>query len=110
MRLRSVLSPLSNIPVGRPAETRVWAHVLIDDRIFQMAIATKAKQFVAAPLVQTVVNDVYSGKVVFSNVATARSILADNYKPKAIAVYDHRTAPFLDHYRWVALNWKKLGT
>ncbi|KAF9644898.1 hypothetical protein BDM02DRAFT_3157054 [Thelephora ganbajun] len=65
----------------------------------EMAIATRAKYFVAAPLVQTVVNDVYSGTIVFSNVATARSVLADNYKQKAIGVYDHRTAPFLDHYR-----------
>ncbi|KAF9777364.1 hypothetical protein BJ322DRAFT_465771 [Thelephora terrestris] len=65
----------------------------------EMAIATKAKQFVAAPLAQTVVNDVYSGKIVFSNLATSRSVLADNYKRQAIAVYDHRTAPFLDHYR-----------
>lgn len=77
------------------------AHVSIRDRVFQMAIATHAKHFVAAPLVQAVVNDVYSGKIVFSNVATSRSLLADNYKPKAIEVYDHRTAPFLDHYRWV---------
>lgn len=69
-----------------------------------MAIATEAKRFVAAPLVQTVVNDVYSGNIVFSSVATHRSVLADNYKPKAIEVYDHRTAPFFDHYRWVALN------
>ena len=66
-----------------------------------MAIATQAKRFVATPLVQTVVNDVYSGNIVFSNVATSRSVLADNYKPKAIEVYDHRTAPFLNHYRWV---------
>jgi hypothetical protein len=64
-----------------------------------MAIATQAKHFVAAPLVQTVVNDVYSGNVVFSNVATSRSVLADNYKTKAIEVYDHQTAPFLNHYR-----------
>ena len=74
-----------------------------------MAIATQAKRFVAAPLVQTVVNDVYSGNIVFSSAATARSVLADNYKPKGIEVYDHRTAPFLDHYRWVAVNWNAVG-
>ena len=68
-------------------------------RICQMAISTQAKRFVAVPLVQTVVNDVYSGNIVFSSAATPRSVLADNYKPKAIEVYDHRTAPFLDHYR-----------
>lgn len=64
-----------------------------------MAIASMAKQFVAAPLAQTVVNDVYSGKIAFSNVATPRSLLADNYKRKSIEIYNHRNAPFLDHYR-----------
>ena len=66
-----------------------------------MAIASQAKHFVSTPLVQTIVNDVYLGKIAFSNVATPRSVLADNYKQKAIEVYDHRNAPFLDHYRWV---------
>ena len=82
--------------------------MFIRDRFLQMAIATKAKQFVAAPLVQTVVNDVYCGKIVFSNVATSRSMLADNYKRKAIELYDHRDAPFLDHYRWVHQSRKRL--
>jgi len=27
------------------------------------------------------------------------SVLADNYKPRAIEIYDCRNAPFLDHYR-----------
>ena len=79
----------------------VCTHAFTRNRVSQMAIATQAKHFVAAPLVQAVVNDVYSGKIVFSNVATSRSVLADNYKTKAIEVYDHRTAPFLNHYRWV---------
>lgn len=28
-----------------------------------------------------------------------RSVLADNYKPRAIEIYDATSAPFLDHYR-----------
>jgi len=93
-----------------PVCNNAHAHAFIRDRrVFQMAIATQAKYFVAAPLVQTIVNDVYSGKIVFSNVATSRSVLADNYKPKAIEVYNHRTAPFLDHYRWVPLNCDTAG-
>ena len=75
------------------------AHVFLRDRVFQMAIASQAKHFVSTPLVQTIVNDVYLGKIAFSTVATPRSVLADNYKQKAIEVYDHRNAPFLDHYR-----------
>ncbi|KAJ8521110.1 hypothetical protein ONZ45_g2146 [Pleurotus djamor] len=64
----------------------------------EMAIATQAKHLVSSPIVQRVVNDIYSGRVVFSAVAN-RSILADNYKPRPIEIYDTRTAPFLDHYR-----------
>ena len=30
-----------------------------------------------------------------------RSILTDNYKPRAIEIYDCRSAPFIDHYRFV---------
>ena len=63
-----------------------------------MAIGTEAKEFLSSPVVQQVVNDIYAGKVIFS-VAANRSILADNYKPRAIEIYDHRTAPFIDHYR-----------
>lgn len=66
----------------------------------EMAIATRAKAFLSAPLVQGVVHDIYAGRVVFQ-MAAHRSVLADNYKPRAIAVYDSRTAPFLDHYRCV---------
>ncbi|KAF9048651.1 receptor-activated Ca2+-permeable cation channel [Panaeolus papilionaceus] len=64
----------------------------------EMAIATQAKSFLASPVTQKVVNDIYSGRVVFS-VAANRSILADNYKPRAIEIYDSRSSPFIDHYR-----------
>lgn len=64
----------------------------------QMAIQTEAKDFLAAPIAQKVVNDIYSGRVVFSSVAR-RSILADNYKPRSIEIYDPNRSPFLDHYR-----------
>ncbi len=63
-----------------------------------MAIATESKAFLASPLVQTVVNDIYAGRMVFSMMSN-RSVLADNYKPKSIQIYDVRKAPFLDHYR-----------
>ncbi|KAK7043585.1 hypothetical protein VNI00_008196 [Paramarasmius palmivorus] len=63
-----------------------------------MAIATDAKSFVSSPITQKVVNDIYAGQVVFSTAAT-RSILADNYKPRSIQIYDWNTSPFLDHYR-----------
>ena len=63
-----------------------------------MAISTSAKSFLASPVTQQVVNDIYSGRVVFS-VTANRSILADNYKPRAIELYDVRRKPFFDHYR-----------
>lgn len=71
-----------------------------------MAIATGAKDFVASPVSQKVVNDIYSGRVIFSVVAS-RSMLADNYKPRAIDFYDCRTAPFLDHYRYLPVAFLK---
>ncbi|KAJ8692702.1 hypothetical protein PTI98_009991 [Pleurotus ostreatus] len=64
----------------------------------EMAIATQAKHLLSTPVAQRVVNDIYSGRVVFSTVAN-RSVLADNYKPRPIEIYDTRTSPFLDHYR-----------
>lgn len=64
----------------------------------EMAISTDAKAFLSSPVTQKVVNDIYNGTVVFSHTAH-RSILADNYKPRAIEIYDPQGAPFLDHYR-----------
>ena len=63
-----------------------------------MAIATESKHFLSSPVVQTVVNDIYTGRVVFS-MMSHRSVLADNYKPRSIEIYDVLRAPFLDHYR-----------
>jgi len=63
-----------------------------------MAIATKAKRFIATSVVQSVVNDIYNGRVV-SQSAGARSVIADNYKTQGVAIYDVRNAPVLDHYR-----------
>ncbi|KAJ7574426.1 receptor-activated Ca2+-permeable cation channel [Mycena floridula] len=64
----------------------------------EMAISTRAKEFLSSPVTQRIVNDIYSGHVVFSMTGT-RSVLADNYKPRPIEIYDCRNAPFLDHYR-----------
>ncbi|PPQ91007.1 hypothetical protein CVT25_013932 [Psilocybe cyanescens] len=64
----------------------------------EMAISTSAKNFLASPVTQQVVNDIYSGRVVFS-VTAQRSILADNYKPRAIEMYNPHNAPFINHYR-----------
>ncbi|KAI0077860.1 hypothetical protein K474DRAFT_1661071 [Panus rudis PR-1116 ss-1] len=64
----------------------------------ELAIATESKHFLSAPVVQTVINDIYSGRVVFS-MTSNRSVLADNYKPRSIEVYNVHKAPFLDHYR-----------
>lgn len=63
-----------------------------------MAIATKAKAFLASTIVQSVVDDMHTGRIVFTIVAN-RSLVADNYKQRAIEVYDVHKAPFLDHYR-----------
>ena len=67
-------------------------------QIGQLAIATESKHFLSSPLVQSVVNDIYGGRIVFS-MTSHNSILADNYKPRAVEVYNVHNAPFLDHYR-----------
>ena len=64
----------------------------------EMAIATKAKRFIATSVVQSVVNDIYSGKVI-SHSAGSRSLVADNYKSRGVSIYNVREAPLLDHYR-----------
>ncbi|KAJ3854678.1 hypothetical protein EV368DRAFT_72760 [Lentinula lateritia] len=64
----------------------------------EMAISTKSTKFLASPVTQKVVNDIYTGRVVFS-IAATRSVLADNYKHRSIQFYNWREAPFLDHYR-----------
>lgn len=43
-------------------------------------------------------NDIWQGHVVFS-VASTHALVQDNYKSREIELYDHRNAPFLDHYR-----------
>lgn len=43
-------------------------------------------------------NDIWQGHVVFSATST-RALVQDNYKSREIEFYDHRNAPFLDHYR-----------
>ncbi|KAH9177399.1 hypothetical protein EDB89DRAFT_2112315 [Lactarius sanguifluus] len=64
----------------------------------EVAISSSAKRFVASPIVQSVVNDIYSGRVIYSSSAN-RSIVADNYKLRAIEIYNGRNAPWLNHYR-----------
>lgn len=63
-----------------------------------MAISTESKHFTSSPLVQTLVNDIYRGRVVFS-MTSNHSVLVDNYKPRATDIYNVHNAPFLDHYR-----------
>ncbi|TEB34488.1 receptor-activated Ca2+-permeable cation channel [Coprinellus micaceus] len=96
-------SPLAGAP-QQVVETVKTAMNADDDDIdsahsaVEMAVQTEAKAFLAAPLTQKVVADIYSGRVVFSAMAN-RSILADNYKARAIEIYDAKRKPFLDHYR-----------
>ncbi|EMD33909.1 hypothetical protein CERSUDRAFT_107712 [Gelatoporia subvermispora B] len=106
IRLVSVLTASWNPLAGAPREivNEVCDAVGDDGYIFEpqcaleLAIATVSKGFLSSPIVQTVVNDIYAGRVVFS-MSSNRSVLADNYKPRPIEIYDCRNAPFLDHYR-----------
>ncbi|KAG8748125.1 hypothetical protein FRC10_008858 [Ceratobasidium sp. 414] len=48
----------------------------------ELAISSGAKRFIASPLVQNCVSDIYAGRVVFSAPAARGSLLADNYKQR----------------------------
>ncbi|PPR00897.1 hypothetical protein CVT24_000382 [Panaeolus cyanescens] len=101
--LTTAWNPLAGATSGVVEEVKQNLNAHDDDinsaqSALEMAIATQAKSFLASPVAQQVVNDIYSGRVIFS-VAASRSILADNYKPRAIEIYDTRNSPFLDHYR-----------
>lgn len=86
-------NPQSALEVrGRPIQFIITSHP------GQMAVTTMSKAFLSSPIVQSVVNDIYSGRVVFSATGN-RSMLADNYKPRAIEIYDCAKAPFFNHYR-----------
>ncbi|KAG8693097.1 hypothetical protein FRC09_010733, partial [Ceratobasidium sp. 395] len=65
----------------------------------ELAISSGAKRFIASPLVQTCVSDIYAGRVVFSAPATRGSLLADNYKQRHVQLFDFHQAGWLDHYR-----------
>lgn len=105
IRLVAVLTASWSSLAGAPPDITQEVRGLIGDDeqydpqcALEMAIATEAKAFLASPVVQTIVNDIYAGRVVFS-MSSNHSVLADNYKPRAIEIYDGRKAPFLDHYR-----------
>ena len=86
--------PQCALEVSRPSQPRALPQL----NVAKMAIATESKHFLSSPLVQTLVNDIYRGRVVFS-MTSHHSVLADNYKPRAIDIYNVHNAPFLDHYR-----------
>ncbi|KAG8906384.1 hypothetical protein FRB99_006979 [Tulasnella sp. 403] len=65
----------------------------------EVSIMTESKHFLSSPLVQEVINEIWSGRVMFS-ATSSHSLLADNYKSRPIATYHNpKTSPFLDHYR-----------
>ncbi|KZT60904.1 hypothetical protein CALCODRAFT_553404 [Calocera cornea HHB12733] len=77
---------------GKPEELEEPMNAL------EMGIFSQAKFFMSSPLVQGVVTEVWSGRILYS-ASSDRSLVADNYKMRQIQIYDARVAPFLDHYR-----------
>ncbi|EPT01375.1 hypothetical protein FOMPIDRAFT_133127 [Fomitopsis schrenkii] len=99
--LTATWSPLAGAPLEVILEVRsIMGTTEKEDPqcALELAISTEAKAFLSSPVVQTVVKDIYAGRVIFY-VASTHSVLSDNYKPRAIEMYDYRKAPFLDHYR-----------
>ncbi|CCA70295.1 hypothetical protein PIIN_04234 [Serendipita indica DSM 11827] len=107
IELVAVLTVTWNPIAGAPQEVKDNVQKLVggheddlDDpaSAIEVAIATESKHFLSTPLAQTVINDIYTGRVVYT-VASTRSIIADNYKQRQIEIYDPKNAPWLDHYR-----------
>jgi len=102
-------NPLSGAPYQVVEQVKTIVFLKINEEIIQltsaleMAISTYSKRFLSSPLTQTVINDIYSGRVVFTTVAQ-RSLVADNYKQRRIEIYDCRKAPILDHYRYLYMH------
>ncbi|KIJ66723.1 hypothetical protein HYDPIDRAFT_85148 [Hydnomerulius pinastri MD-312] len=100
--LTTLWNPLAGAPIDVVEEVKeaIGQEDCVDSSqsAIEMAIATKAKSFLASTIVQSVVNDMYTGRIAFTITAN-RSMVADNYKQRAIELYDVRRAPFLDHYR-----------
>ncbi|KAG8817003.1 hypothetical protein FRC18_000730 [Serendipita sp. 400] len=96
-------NPINGAPreIREAVKKRVGGHEDdLDDSTsaLEIAIVTESKHFLSTPLAQTVINDIYTGRVVYT-LASNRSLLADNYKQRQIEIYDPRHAPWLDHYR-----------
>jgi hypothetical protein len=66
--------------------------------VLELAIFSKAKKFIKAPLCQRCISGIYEGRVVLSYQST-HAILEDSYKRRPLGIYDPAKAPFLDHYR-----------
>ncbi|KAF8604724.1 hypothetical protein BDV93DRAFT_96560 [Ceratobasidium sp. AG-I] len=96
-------SPLQGCPDSCLADIRDAAGEVLENgertSALEIAISSGAKRFIASPLVQTCVTDIHAGRVVFSAPATRNSLLADNYKPRHVQVFDVHSTPWLDHYR-----------
>jgi hypothetical protein len=105
IELAAVLTTSWNPCQGVSSQTLSMSYLNQDDleeisNALEIAIATTSKKFLATPLVQTIISDIYSGKLVL-RLASTHSLLADNYKLRAIELYDVSKAPILDHYRFV---------
>jgi hypothetical protein len=93
-------SPLSGAPIQLVNTIRLHETDISEiSNTLEIAIATSSKRFLSTPLVQTIISDIYSGRLVLS-IASTHSLLADNYKIRAVEIYDVSKAPFLDHYRY----------
>ncbi|UZJ56338.1 hypothetical protein CBS101457_005658 [Exobasidium rhododendri] len=75
--------------VTRPGQT---------SSVLELAIFSKAKKFIKAPLCQRCIAGIYEGRIVLSYQST-HAILDDSYKKRPLGIYDPAKAPFLDHYR-----------
>ncbi|KAF8313679.1 hypothetical protein DL93DRAFT_2113916 [Clavulina sp. PMI_390] len=107
LELAAVLTTAWNPLQGAPADVVEIVKVDLgreqddlDDPMnaLEVAISTESKKFCSSPLVQTMMNNIWQGHIVFSS-TSSHALVQDDYKTREIEFYDHRKAPFLDHYR-----------
>ncbi|CAE6367254.1 unnamed protein product [Rhizoctonia solani] len=91
---------------GAPADVRDFADKNGDEfdirervgNALEMAVVGSAKRFIKSSACQTVIDDIYWGRIVYQ-ASSDHSILADTYKLKPIHFYNPHRSPLLNHYR-----------
>lgn len=86
-------------PISEASALRLQEHgANAASTALELAVVSEAKNFLATPIVQRIVDMIYNGQVEYLP-KSRHSLIADSYKLRGAQMYDVRNRPFLDHYR-----------